>query len=257
MPIINLALFSWKLYTSFRNTLTTEYWGVLQVDRNICRTCQDSVDSFGYSHYLDLGIAGSSRDPPIHLKQLLDEQYNTRETRHADGDKGYECGTEIGEVHRSKDAFTKLVRLPPLLAIRFKRWDSSGAKVLRKVAFDIHNLNLTEYTIDTSGNPAAANVNGFGPERLYDLYAVIAHRGDASISGHYVAYVRDGAAPKTEGDTWFFCNDGNVSKRRIGPNATRPLEREWFDCADNFTPFVIFYKRKDVPWTYAKPPSSM
>ncbi|KAI1881017.1 hypothetical protein JX265_001257 [Neoarthrinium moseri] len=255
LPLISLAFDSWNKYMSFRDTVMTWHWGVLHVDRNVCRTCRDSVDSFGYSNYLDLGgVSGRYSDEPMTLKQLLDEQFNSKETRQADGDSGYECGTEVGEIHKSKEAYTKLVRLPPLLAIRFKRWDAMGNKVKRKIKFDVDNLDLTEYTIDTSDITDRGTVNGFSAEKVYDLYAVIAHRGDTSSQGHYVSYVKDGAS--RDASAWFFCNDQHVYKRRVG-SPTMPLEDVWFQCLDGFTPFVIFYKRRDVPWQYARPPAGM
>lgn len=246
----DLAIESWRLYTSFRDTIMTSYWGVLHVDRNICQTCHDSVDSFGYSNYLDLGITGSDHDRYLTLRELLDEQYNTKEIRRADGGIGYECGSEKGEQHMCKEAFTKLARLPPLLAIRFKRWDHSGAKVLRKIKFEVENLDLSRYTLDHSENGNAVKFDGFGKEHLYDLYAVITHGGASSNGGHYIAHVRDNA--DKEGVRWFVCNDKDVYKRVVGSRTNTPLERDWYDCANKFTPFVIFYKRKDIPWSYAK-----
>jgi ubiquitin carboxyl-terminal hydrolase 14 len=40
---------------------------------------------------------------------------------------------------------------------------------------------------------------------MYELRAVLTHRGRSSSSGHYVAWVRG------EGDTWFKCDDDVVS----------------------------------------------
>ncbi|KAH6647459.1 hypothetical protein BKA67DRAFT_577532 [Truncatella angustata] len=236
----DLALESWRLYKSFHDTIMTTYWGVLHVDRNICQTCGDSVDSFGYSNYLDLGITGSDTDQYLTLKELLDEQYNTKEIRRADGGTGYECGTEIGERHMSKEAFTKLARLPPLLAIRFKRWDFNGAKVMRKIKFDVENLDLSRYSLDHNPN---AKEDGFG-RYLYDLYAVITHGGASSNGGHYIAHVKDNGPEK---DKWFVCNDKDVYRRYVRASGNNsPLEREWFDCTNKFTPFMLFYKRKDL-----------
>ncbi|KAK9415120.1 putative USP domain-containing protein [Seiridium unicorne] len=250
LPLTDLALEAWRRYTSAHDSIMTVYWGVLLADRNMCQTCGDSVDSFGYSNYLDLGITGSNNDSYLNLRELLDEQYNTKEIRRADGGTGYECGSEIGECHMSKEAFTKLARLPPLLAIRFKRWDHSGAKILRKIRFDVENLDLGRYSLDYSNSHNADKVDGFGREHLYDLYAVITHGGSSANGGHYVAHVKDNS--DKDGVRWFICNDKDVYRRVVGSRTNTPLERDWYDCANKFTPFVIFYKRKDIPWSYAK-----
>ena len=42
---------------------------------------------------------------------------------------------------------------------------------------------------------------------VYDLYAVLIHRGPSAYSGHYIAHIRD-----QKSDVWYKFNDEQIEK---------------------------------------------
>ena len=60
---------------------------------------------------------------------------------------------------------------------------------------------------------------------VFDLYAVICHLGPSSMSGHFVAYVRNSSDYK-----WYLYNDAIVTQ------CTRPKQY------NDGMPYILFYK---------------
>jgi ubiquitin C-terminal hydrolase len=253
-PELDLAIESWRRWTSFNESILTRHWTVSFLTSAVCNNCSDTVDSFSYEESVNLGLGDFKPNQALHIRDILERTFNTTETRRADG-KGYDCGVEVGEQHMDKSVSLKLARLPPLLCFRLMRFESGQEnKNQRPVGFPINGLDMTNYAINTSGNAEASKIDGFGQERLYDLYAVICHIGDKIEGGHYMAYVRDGNTP----DTWFECNDTRIFRRQIGKRiedsdyggSREPIEKMWFESVGRSTPFLLFYKRRDKPWEY-------
>lgn len=254
-PELDLAIESWRRWTSFNESILTRYWTVSFLTSAVCNDCSDTVDSFSYEEFVNLGLGDFKSNSALHVKDILDQMFNTTETRRASG-KGYDCGVDIGQQHMEKSVGLKLARLPPLLCFRLMRFEGGQAnKNQRRVNFDINGLDMTNYAIDTSGNADASKIDGFGKERFYDLYAVICHIGDKIEGGHYMAYVRDGNTP----DQWFECNDTRIYRRQIGKrmeetdyvgSSREPIEKMWFESVGRSTPFLLFYKRRDKTWEY-------
>ncbi|KAL6769289.1 hypothetical protein ACKKBG_A30425 [Auxenochlorella protothecoides x Auxenochlorella symbiontica] len=115
-----------------------------------------------------------------------------------------------------------LAALPPLLVLHAKRFEHPGG--LRGVAtklntyleFPMRNLDMRPFLSSlgarserehAQGNGACAAAPMMNPEGtypLYDLYAVVVHKGDFK-GGHYVAYLRCGKGE------WYLCDDACIS----------------------------------------------
>jgi len=114
---------------------------------------------------------------------------------------------------------------PPLLVIHLKRFSYRGRAFRERldhlVDFPLKDLDLSEFV---EGQP--------GVEHKYDLFAVSNHYGNLG-GGHYTAY-----AKSRNDDTWFSFDDSSVS-------VVRDPESKVVSTAS----YVLFYKRKNVPWT--------
>ncbi|KAI0133536.1 ubiquitin carboxyl-terminal hydrolase [Xylariales sp. AK1849] len=239
---------SWGMYCLRHDSVIDAYWTILRLNRTVCRTCSCTNWNFEATPLLELHFP-DNKNSPTTLTQLLTYGLNSTGLTHLE--EGFDCGKEMGDAmkHQKKDQTVKLGRLPPLLFVRILRTTQDGkAKIGRRVTFPIDNLDMTDYTIDTSGNPDAAKLDGFSNQKLYDLYAVISHRGRTINEGHYIAHVRD--YKSVDRTQWFECNDRTISKKQVDGRDSS-VDRAWFTNADDFTPYVLFYKRKDVAWKSA------
>ncbi|KAF3936616.1 hypothetical protein ABW19_dt0209813 [Dactylella cylindrospora] len=92
---------------------------------------------------------------------------------------------------------------------RFLWEEGENKKVRGHVGFPMKDLDLgicaesalpTTTDADATGEPAVATTP---PSTLYDLYAMLVHKGDKSTTGHYYAFAK-------EGEQWFKFDDKNV-----------------------------------------------
>ncbi|KFM27031.1 Ubiquitin carboxyl-terminal hydrolase 22 [Auxenochlorella protothecoides] len=119
-----------------------------------------------------------------------------------------------------------LAALPPLLVLHAKRFEHPGGGVATKLntylEFPMRNLDMRPFLSSlgarlsrhgrserehAQGNGACAAAPMMNPEGtypLYDLYAVVVHKGDFK-GGHYVAYLRCGKGE------WYLCDDACIS----------------------------------------------
>jgi len=85
-------------------------------------------------------------------------------------------------------------------------------KINTFVEFPLTALNMGPYLVDPPPTPL-----------LYDLYAVINHRGSIS-GGHYTAFIRSD-------DKWYCCDDSRVYPARAESVVTAAA-------------YVLFYRRR-------------
>jgi hypothetical protein len=129
-----------------------------------------------------------------------------------------EC-KEFREAYKKFDIWSA----PKLLVFQLKRF-SAVNRVWRErldnlIDFPIDNLDLSEFVIGPK--PHAP---------IYDLYAVSNHFGGMG-GGHYTAYARH-----RDDQQWYRYDDSSVSNANPSEIISRAA-------------YVLFYKRKDVPWT--------
>jgi len=147
-------------------------------------------------------------------------------------DDAWYCN-ECKEFRQAKKRFD-IWSAPKILIVHLKRFSylnrTSRDKIDSFVDFPLEDLDISPFVIGHSEHPP-----------IYDLYAVSNHYGSMG-GGHYTAY-----AKHRTNQNWYLYDDSHV--REVTPATVKS------DAA-----YVLFYKRKDVPWTpfdasYEKPAS--
>jgi Ubiquitin carboxyl-terminal hydrolase len=106
-------------------------------------------------------------------------------------------------------------QLPPTVMIQVKRF-RCGCKLNEPLQFPVDDLDLRPFLTPTGKSRSRKRKhtetwegNALG---VYQLAALIEHKGESATSGHYVAYVRQ---HKADGQTvWHACNDSHVTEVR-------------------------------------------
>mmetsp|Transcript_40273 Transcript_40273/g.101940 ORF Transcript_40273/g.101940 Transcript_40273/m.101940 type:complete len:693 (-) Transcript_40273:252-2330(-) len=125
-------------------------------------------------------------------------------------------------------------RLPPVMCLHIKRFEHRrlngvAAKVDTPLVFPVDSLDMAPFTssavlrarYSARSGPAAAS--GAPGGLLYELYAVVSHRGNLE-GGHYITYLR------VEG-RWYQCDDAWIV----------PVE---VDTVKRCQAYMLYYKRK-------------
>lgn len=229
--------------------------GILETTACNDETCGELTQKFEWCHNVltipfgtDKGKQNNQDTTPIRLDKLLKEEYFTEEDTSLK--TGFDCGKAKGETHTSKKTTRRIIRLPRLMCIRLTRENAQNrTKSMRVAHFDVDNFDLSDYVSPEFKNVSHMDADGFSENPTYQLYGVISHSGASINGGHYVSYVRQGP-----NQTWFFCNDDIVTQKSL-----EELENAWFvhKGVAPFTPMMLFYKREDVEWEYARPPEGM
>jgi ubiquitin carboxyl-terminal hydrolase 4/11/15 len=132
-----------------------------------------------------------------------------------------EC-KEFREAYKKFDIWSA----PKLLVVQLKRFSAgrySRERLDNLVDFPIDNLDLRDFVIGPVEHPP-----------IYDLYAVSNHFGGMG-GGHYTAFGRH-----RDDNQWYRYDDSSVSQANRNEIVSRAA-------------YVLFYKRKDVPWTAFDP----
>ena len=150
------------------------------------------------------------------------------DTGHDETDDDYLC--QHCKARSAQDRQQSLFNDGPLLGIHIDRgytFQSIGMKSRCAVTFD-HEFSFK-------------NV-------VYDLYAVISHRGDSVKSGHYVTFVRvNNSSSSTEAHTWYYCDcslENNVVQRVNFADVRSPA------AALNLDVCFLLYQRRDCSQFY-------
>ena len=110
-----------------------------------------------------------------------------------DDNNKWRCGGDCkGLVNGVRES--RIWKLPNILIIQLKRFDSRGRKVDPKITFDMNNMDLTKYISSAKEDKSRYK---------YELYAVCNHSGSEN-GGHYWAYCK-------RGNEWYNFNDTTVS----------------------------------------------
>ena len=151
--------------------------------------------------------------------------------------------------HKHKRRRNYLLRAAPLLCVKMMRTVHTSRVPLKNtfpVEFPFDDLDLRKHRYDAAqvrpflGAQPPGMLGGYEEDPVYDLYAIVIHNGPDSHSGHYWTWVREGG-----GATWTRCNDSLTHEVTMD----RAIQRELFECRGKETPVMLFYKRKDIPWS--------
>lgn len=153
-----------------------------------CSNCNNTSERLSEFYELDLNIQGH--------KTLAESLKGFLEVEKLDGDNKYMCSN----CNTKQDATRaiELKKLPPVLNLQLLRFvfdlKTGSKKKLNSCIQFPDVLDMTEYM----------------PERettIYDLNAVLIHRGQSAYSGHYVAHIKG-----NDSQNWFKFNDEEIEK---------------------------------------------
>lgn len=112
-----------------------------------------------------------------------------------DGDNQYSC--EVCTKKNKGFKYLKILELPEVLCIHFKRYESVGsAKITSHVAFPLVGLDLAPFMSPNSRSQCTT----------YNLIACICHHGSDILTGHYTTY-----ALNCYDDQWYEFDDQYVT----------------------------------------------
>ena len=151
-----------------------------------CSACLCEYISCEPFTIMSLSLPSSGR---CTLEGLLKDAYKTTYIDY----KCPQCSTQGKCTRRSE-----IKKLPSVLIFHLKRFDNSSRKKENEIEFPLANLCLSVHTIQSTNNVASFN-----------LCSVTNHYGTLA-GGHYTSTCKS-----SEGDTWYKCNDKNVTKTRM------------------------------------------
>lgn len=134
-----------------------------------------------------------------------------------EGDNEYSC--EVCTKKNRGVKYLKVLELPEVLCIHFKRYESIGsAKITTHVSFPLVGLDLAPFMSEDS-RPQCTT---------YNLIACICHHGSALLTGHYTTY-----ALNCYDDQWYEFDDQYVT---CVPNYT----------VENSEAYILFYQKSTL-----------
>ncbi|CAJ2505203.1 Uu.00g125970.m01.CDS01 [Anthostomella pinea] len=248
----------WNTTIRQRDDIVLRYWADVSMAVLTCKACGKVTNTPIVEEVCGFPAVKGRKDASLlgDLKALTkgDEvEYNCLCGGLGDKDKkGVYQG--VPADHHKQSQF---VRLPPLLRVCLYRYDyGSPDKLVTHYDFPINDLDLREYTMEEKDREAVkkalgSNGDGFAGTTSYDLYAVIVHQGARLATGHYWTYVRTGASE------WTKCDDARITPTGIDEKELhRRLTQNYLPSEPTDknptppTPTMMFYKRKDVPWSW-------
>ena len=150
----------------------------------------------------------------------------------------YHCSECKKRVQAKKDL--KFVKLPSVLIILLKRFESDLKKITSNVEFPVNGLDMRPYVCE---NFVANNSDLGDDEYTYDLVALSTHVGSLS-SGHYTAY-------SSLGDNeWIFFND-----EKINPLKLQQLEKNL--NIDTSSVYMLVYRKRMFSSNHLKSPHNV
>ncbi|XP_059143217.1 ubiquitin carboxyl-terminal hydrolase 48-like [Physella acuta] len=156
----------------------------------ICQNCKSESETPATFYELDLNIRGHST-LAASIKDFLQEEK-------LEGDNQYMCS-----VCNSKQNATRAIRLnklPPVLNLQLLRFVFDKNKGHKK---KLSSFIQFPETLDMSPYLQTEDVD----EAVYELTAVLIHRGPTAYSGHYIAHIRE-----QDTGAWYKYNDEEIEK---------------------------------------------
>ncbi|KAK4666139.1 ubiquitin-specific protease doa4 [Podospora pseudopauciseta] len=223
----------WNNYVEGHNSLVTKYFRGVDVYINTCSKCNHQFQKFEVSDMRILNFPDGASDPISMLKLL--EQSAAPEKM--DGARCEKCNST---KHRTRAR--KFARLPDRLVFSFQRSINQFDKMQNIVQFPTQGLDVRPYFAGAANEHVDPSDEHYEGDMVYDLYAVTVHIGETTTSGHYIEYVRDDRSSDPE--SWWKCNDRDVTPLKVGPKNPRNLEQLYGDSAANATAYLVFYERR-------------
>ena len=215
-----LQLFLEEFTQKFNSPISNLFYGLLET-KSQCKGC--NVIKFNFQvysflefplqqvnqYYYNLGkrplLLQNNKNPDVDLYECF-EYYKKIDLMTGDNQMWCNICNKLCDSLYS----TELYSAPNYLIINLNR--GKGAVYECKVNFP-EQLNIINYL-------SFKNIN-----TVFELYAVICHLGPSSMSGHFVAYIRNNNDYK-----WYLYNDSIVSE------CTRPNQYK------DGMPYILFYK---------------
>ena len=174
----------------------------------ICGSCHYESVSFEPFTIMSLSLPP---DGNCTLEGLLRDTYEINCVHY----RCLQCNTNGECIRRSK-----IKKLPSVLILHLKRFDNSSRKKENEIAFPLVNLNLSDYV-----------AQGASIATCFNLCGVTNHYGSL-VAGHYTSLSRS-----LDGNTWYKCDDKNVSKTHIlGKSSAAYMLFYELSIADNAVP---------------------
>ncbi|GFS01143.1 ubiquitin carboxyl-terminal hydrolase 48 [Elysia marginata] len=157
-----------------------------------CQNCKSQSERPATFYELDLNIRGHST-LAASIKDFLQEEK-------LEGDNQYMCSV-CNSKQNAKRAI-RLRKLPAVLNLQLLRFVFDKNKGHKK---KLSSFIQFPETLDMS--PFMQSRAGDEGEALYELAAVLIHRGPTAYSGHYIAHIRE-----HETGSWYKFNDEEIEK---------------------------------------------
>ncbi|XP_012938291.1 ubiquitin carboxyl-terminal hydrolase 48 isoform X2 [Aplysia californica] len=157
-----------------------------------CQNCKSQSETAATFYELDLSIRGHST-LAASIKDFLQEEK-------LEGDNQYMCS--LCDSKQNASRAIKLTKLPPVLNLQLLRFvfdkNKGHKKKLSSFIQFPETLDMSPYMGDQEGGTV-----------LYELTAVLIHRGPTAFSGHYIAHIRE-----PESGAWYKFNDEEIEKMK-------------------------------------------
>ena len=195
-----------------------------------CSACETTSERLADFYELDLNIRGH--------KSLDEALQGFLEVEKLEGDNQYMCQRCNGKQNATRSIVLK--SLPPVLNLQLLRFVFES-RVKKKLSSCIQFPDVLDLRDLVCNDPNA----------VYELTAVLIHRGPSAYSGHYVAHIK-----AKDNQAWFKFNDEEVEKIK-GRNLQLGNEEELTDSKQKKmqkTPkgfhssrnaYMLVYKRKE------------
>jgi len=249
--LVSAAQAFWVAYRRSNDSIVDKYFRGITVNMNWCKDMAcgkrianvDKIDSLLIPLPAGLGDNDSTR-----LEALLHDYFK------AFMPQDYKCDG-CGKVNFNMMQH-RLARLPNLLCISLGRFQTRlitrpngkkehvSKKVDSTVAFPLSGLDLTPYSVQhlEGIEPGEDADTQFRGPFIYDLYAVVMHRGSLQ-GGHYTAYVKDEGSEDPY--VWRYMNDTKVDQVRF-KEGDKGLGRLYGGGREQMGAYLLFYKRREA-----------
>jgi ubiquitin carboxyl-terminal hydrolase 8 len=203
----------WQSWRTRDDSIIIDYFQGQFRNRLQCLTCQKTSTTFNSFRSLQLPVLSGKTFGKVTLTQCLDA-FVKEEIM--DGNDKWACPT--CKTLRKATKHLSISRLPPVLVIQLKRFESHGRftdKIDTFVDFPLKSLDLTSYVpppLPAGADPGQINggqhlspddPRSQTPPYRYDLYGVTNHFGGGTGSGHYTAFISSRGG-------WVYCDDSVV-----------------------------------------------
>uniref|UniRef100_A0A1B6KRW5 ubiquitinyl hydrolase 1 n=3 Tax=Graphocephala atropunctata TaxID=36148 RepID=A0A1B6KRW5_9HEMI len=172
-----------------KNLITDNFRGEYTYVTRCCKCRTESVSPSMF-YELELNVKGHNS-----LTECLKEFLQVERLEGADC---YSCA--VCQAKQEACRFIKLCSLPPVLNLQLLRFvydrEKGQRKKLKTVVQFPETLNMKDFVENDTDEPL-----------MYNLSAVLIHKGASASSGHFVAYIKDGLT-----GAWNTFNDESVDK---------------------------------------------